>query len=546
MNNKLYQNKWGDSMFSREFKYENKSNRQRKRLRKKQQRNNITCGIARRNKLNRINREKRNYVLIFSLLLTATVVSVGIFLPEKFNYISTKLFNVLVDKFSPMYLLLMLGIFIFSLYLAFSKYGDIKLGKENDKPEFSNIVWFSMLFGAGMGIGLVFFGAWEPMSHFVNPLNAVGGSEDAIRFAIEQSFIHWGVMSWVSYAVIGVSLAYFQFRKGKKGLISSTLDPILENNKYKDIIKLIVDVLAVFITIIGVAASMGLGTMQIGGGLEYLFGIENSFKLQLFIILIIAVIYIWTAVGGLDKGMKQLSNINLTLATILVVGCFFVGPTSEIMNTFVNGVGDYVNYFVSQSLFINPITSNEWVYKWRIFYWAYWISWSPFVGVFIARISKGRTIREFILGVIIIPSIICMLWFAIFGMMGMDLGYEFAKDAISCTDTSLFKVFSQYKGGFAFSIIAIFLLFTFFITSANSAIYVLGMFTSRGSLNPKNTNKVVWGVIQALFAIVFIMLGGLDILQRFAIVVSFPFAIIIIAIAIALIQELKKEKCRKV
>ena len=546
MNNKLYQNKWGDSMFSRAFKYENKSNRQRKRLRKKQQKNNITCGITRRNKLNRINREKRNYVLIFSLLLTATVVSVGIFLPEKFNYISTKLFNVLVDKFSPMYLLLMLGIFVFSLYLAFSKYGDIKLGKENDKPEFSNIVWFSMLFGAGMGIGLVFFGAWEPMSHFVNPLNAVGGSEDAIRFAIEQSFIHWGVMSWVSYAVIGVSLAYFQFRKGKKGLISSTLDPILENNKYKDIIKLIVDVLAVFITIIGVAASMGLGTMQIGGGLEYLFGIENSFKLQLFIILIIAVIYIWTAVGGLDKGMKQLSNINLTLATILVVGCFFVGPTSEIMNTFVNGVGDYVNYFVSQSLFINPITSNEWVYKWRIFYWAYWISWSPFVGVFIARISKGRTIREFILGVIIIPSIICMLWFAIFGMMGMDLGYEFAKDAISCTDTSLFKVFSQYKGGFAFSIIAIFLLFTFFITSANSAIYVLGMFTSRGSLNPKNTNKVVWGVIQALFAIVFIMLGGLDILQRFAIVVSFPFAIIIIAIAIALIQELKKEKCRKV
>ena len=546
MNNKLYQNKWGDSMFSREFKYENKSNRQRKRLRKKQQRNNITCGITRRNKLNRINREKRNYVLIFSLLLTATVVSVGIFFPEKFNYISTKLFNVLVDKFSPMYLLLMLGIFVFSLYLAFSKYGDIKLGKENDKPEFSNIVWFSMLFGAGMGIGLVFFGAWEPMSHFVNPLNAVGGSEDAIRFAIEQSFIHWGVMSWVSYAVIGVSLAYFQFRKGKKGLISSTLDPILENNKYKDIIKLIVDVLAVFITIIGVAASMGLGTMQIGGGLEYLFGIENSFKLQLFIILIIAVIYIWTAVGGLDKGMKQLSNINLTLATILVVGCFFVGPTSEIMNTFVNGVGDYVNYFVSQSLFINPITSNEWVYKWRIFYWAYWISWSPFVGVFIARISKGRTIREFILGVIIIPSIICMLWFAIFGMMGMDLGYEFAKDAISCTDTSLFKVFSQYKGGFAFSIIAIFLLFTFFITSANSAIYVLGMFTSRGSLNPKNTNKVVWGIIQALFAIVFIMLGGLDILQRFAIVVSFPFAIIIIAIAIALIQELKKEKCRKV
>lgn len=489
------------------------------------------------------NKGDRNYVMIFSLLLTATIVSVGILFPEKLNYISTKLFNVLVDKFSPMYLLLMLGLFVFSLYLAFSKYGDIKLGKENDKPEFSNVVWFSMLFGAGMGIGLVFFGTWEPMSHFVNPLNAVGGSEDAVRFAIEQSFIHWGVMCWVAYAVIGVSLAYFQFRKGRKGLISTTLDPILENNKHKNSIKLVVDVLAVFITVVGVAASMGLGTMQIGGGIEYLFGIKNNFKLQLFIVLLITIIYIWTAVGGLDKGMKQLSNINLVLATILLLGCFFVGPTSKIMNTFVNGVGDYINYFVSQSLFINPITSNEWVYKWRIFYWAYWISWAPFVGVFIARISKGRTIREFVLGVIIVPSIICMLWFAVFGMMGMDLGYEFAKDAILCTETSLFKVFSNYRGGFVFSIIAIFLLFTFFITSANSAIYVLSMFTSRGSLNPKNFKKIIWGVIQALFAIVFIMLGGLNILQRFAIVVSFPFAIIIIAIGVALVKELRKEKC---
>lgn len=513
-------------MFSKPLRYRNNTKKHMKRIRK-----------------NRILSADRNYVLILSLLLTATVVSVGILLPEKFNYISTKLFDVLIDKFSPMYLILMLGIFFFSLYLAFSKYGDIKLGKENDEPEFSNVVWFSMLFGAGMGIGLVFFGAWEPMSHFVNPLNLEGGSEDAIRFAIDQSFIHWGVMSWVSYAVIGVSLAYFQFRKGRKGLISTTLDPILENNKHKNSIKLIVDVLAVFITVIGVAASMGLGTMQIGGGVEYLFGIKNTFKLQLFIILIITIIYIWTAVGGLDNGMKQLSNINLTLATILIVGCFFVGPTAKIMNTFVNGVGDYVNSFVSQCLFINPITSNEWIYKWRIFYWAYWISWSPFVGVFIARISKGRTIREFVLGVIIIPSIICMLWFTIFGMMGIDLGYEFAKSAITCTDTTLFKVFSNYKGGFIFSITTIFLLFTFFITSANSAIYVLGMFTSRGSLNPKNFIKVLWGIIQALFAIVFIMLGGLDILQRFAIVVSFPFGIVIVCIVISFIKELKKEKC---
>ncbi|MEG1410467.1 MAG: BCCT family transporter [Bacilli bacterium] len=486
-------------------------------------------------------KDDKNYVLIFSLILTAVVVSIGIFYPKKFNDITTSIFSLLIDKFSPLYLMLMLTVFIFSIYLAFSKYGNLKLGQENDEPEFSNIVWFSMLFGAGMGIGLVFFGAWEPLCHFINPLGLEPGSEGAIRFAIQQSFIHWGFIPWSSYAIIGLALGYFQYRKGKIGLISSTLDPILQNVKGKNVIKLIVDVLAVFITVIGVAASLGLGTMEIGGGLEYIFGINNTQTLQIFIIVIICVIYIATAVSGLNKGMKLLSNINLTLALILVIGCFFIGPTAEIINTFINGLGDYVNYFVSQSLFINPVSDNEWVYKWRIFYWAYSISWTPFVGVFIARISKGRTIKEFVLGVIVVPSLICMLWFTIFGMMGMELGLDFARDAILVTETTLFKLLSNYHFGLFFSLIAIVLLFTFFITSANSAIYVLGMFTSRGDLNPKNIIKVVWGVTQGLFAVVFIMLGGLQILQRFAIVVSFPFSIIIVGIMVSLMKQLKKD-----
>lgn len=509
MNNKKYQTFWGDSMLLTSKK-----------------------------------RKEKNYVLIFSLILTGLVVFIGILNPVEFNFISTRLFNILIDKFAPMYLVLMLVIFVFSMYLAFSKYGDIKLGRDCDKPEFSNVVWFSMLFGAGMGIGLVFFGAWEPLTHFVNPLNVPSGSEEAIRFAIQQSFVHWGIMPWASYAIIGLALGYFQFRKGKSGLISSTIDPVLTNmnRKTRSIIKTVVDILGVFITVVGVAASLGLGTMQICGGLEYIFHLKNTIHIQIFVIVAISIIYIWTAVSGLDKGMKDLSNINLALATILCVGCFFIGPTSEIMNTFITGVGDYLNYFISESLFINPITSNEWVYKWRIFYWAFWISWAPFVGVFIARISKGRTIREFVLGVIIIPSIICMLWFVIFGMMGMNLGLDFAKYATECTDTTLFKVLSNYNFGTIFSIVSIILLFTFFITSANSAIYVLGMFTSRGDLNPNNSNKIAWGIIQGLFAIVFIMLGGLDILQRFAIVVSLPFAFVFMAIIVGLWKELRKEK----
>lgn len=493
------------------------------------------------NKLVKYGEKERNYVLIFSLILTAIVVSVGIFMPNKFSDTTNRIFDLLIDKFSPIYLVLMLGVFIFSLYLAFSKYGNIKLGKESDTPEFSNVVWFSMLFGAGMGIGLVFFGAWEPLCHFVNPLVGEAGSEAAIRFAMQQSFIHWGFIPWSSYAIIGLALAYFQYTKGRIGLISSTLDPILENIKGKQTIKLVVDVLAVFITVIGVAASLGLGTMEICGGLQYIFNINNTLKLQLTIIVFICFIYIATAVSGLNNGMKQLSNINLVLALMLFIGCFFIGPSAKILNTFIDGLGDYINYFISQSLFINPISDNEWIYRWRIFYWAYSISWTPFVGVFIARISKGRTIKEFVLGVIIIPSLICMAWFTVFGMMGMDLGVDFAKEAIGSTDTTLFMVLSEYKMGTLFSLIAIVLLFTFFITSANSAIYVLGMFTSRGDLDPKSGLKIIWGIAQGLFAMVFIMLGGLQILQRFGIVVSFPFSIIIVAIMVSLMKELHKE-----
>ena len=532
LNNKLYQSNWRDIMFSKS------GNRRRK----------INRHIHKLNRFNKKHMKREAYtkkewnlVLFFSLMLTGMVILIGILFPNSFSNLTTILFNTLIDKFSPIYLMLMLTVFIFSIYLAFSKYGNIKLGKADDKPEFSNVVWFSMLFGAGMGIGLVFFGAWEPLCHFVSPLVGEPGSETAIRFAIQQSFIHWGFIPWSSYAIIGLALAYFQYTRGKMGLISSTIEPVLGNIKGKKIIKLIVDIMAVFITVIGVAASLGLGTMEIGGGLQYIFNVNNTVKFQLLIIVFICFIYIGTAVSGLNNGMKTLSNINLGLASVLFIGCFFIGPSAKIINTFINGMGDYINYFVSESLFINPISDNDWIYRWRIFYWAYSISWTPFVGVFIARISKGRTIKEFVLGVIIIPSIICMAWFTIFGMMGMELGLDFAKEAIGHTETTLFMVLSNYKYGVFFSIIAIVLLFTFFITSANSAIYVLGMFTSRGDLNPKNKNKIVWGIAQGLFAMVFIMLGGLQILQKFAIVVSFPFSIVLVAIMVSLMKELKKE-----
>lgn len=486
-------------------------------------------------------KKEKNFVLIFSMIMTIFIIFIGIVFPKNLNLTIKTLFNKFISQFSPIYLILMLMITIFCIFIAFSKYGNIKLGKDDDKPEFSNVVWFAMLFGAGMGIGLVFFGAYEPLCHFTNPVGVMPGSKEAVRFSIQQSFIHWGVQPWAAYCLIGLCLGYFQFRKEEPGLISSTLNPVLDNRKFKKNAGIVVDTLTVFTTVIGVAASLGLGTMQIGSGIEFIFGIENTVILKILIVAVVAVIYISSAVSGLNNGMKKLSNINLILATILLVGCFLVGPAYDIIKEFFIGIGNYVEDFIPQSLGIGFSNNKEWLNDWKVFYWAFWISWTPFVGIFIARISKGRTIREFVLGVTVLPAIISLAWFAIFGVMGMDLGLDFAKDAIMITETSLFKVLSHYTFGTVFSIIAIILLFTFFITSANSSIYVLAMFTSKGNLNPDNKKKVLWGILQALFAIALILSGGLDTLQKLAIIVSFPFAIIMLLMMYSILKSLKKD-----
>ncbi|MGL5694552.1 MAG: BCCT family transporter [Peptostreptococcaceae bacterium] len=482
-----------------------------------------------------------NFVFLISLGLALLVVILGIFIPTEFSVIVNSLLNVMIENFSWYYIILMFVIFIFCIYLAFSKYGNIKLGKDDDKPEFSNITWFAMLFGAGMGIGLVFYGASEPLKHFVSPLNIESGSREALVFSIKQSFVHWGFQPWAAYSIIGLSLAYFQFRKDKPGLISSTLFPILKDKKYKSQIANIIDILSVFATITGVAASFGIGTLQIAGGIEFVFGIKSTLIVQIIIITIITIIYTGTAVSGINNGMKNLSNINLMLAVFLLISSFIIGPTLNIIGAFVNGLGTYINEFISTTLYIDPSGNNKWLGEWRVFYWAFWIAWTPFVGIFIARISKGRTVKEFILGVTILPAIVSLFWFSVFGMMGMDLGLEFAKDAVITTENTLFKVFSNYEFGKLLSSIAIVLLFTFFITSANSSTYVLSMFTSKGDLNPGKNKKILWGVIQSLFALALIMSGGINILQNISIIVAFPFSIIIIFMMISILKEFKSE-----
>ena len=491
-------------------------------------------------------KKENNKVFYISLLLSIMVVFWGIIASENFQSIASSIMKFLTEYFGWAYLLSMLIFVIFALFLAFSRFGKIKLGPDNSTPEYSTLSWFAMLFGAGMGIGLVFWGVAEPLAHFTNPPYGTAGSPEAANFAMKSVFMHWGFHPWANYSILGLALAYFQFRKNKPALVSSVFIPIIGEERAKGSIGKLIDILAIFATVGGVATSLGLGTLQINSGLNFLFNIPKNYKVQLIIILIVTVIYILTAVSGVEKGIKLISDINLYVAFGLLLLCILIGPKIQIINSLVNGLGEYVQNFIQDSLKISSYGDNGWLGSWRIFYWAWWIAWAPFVGTFIARISKGRTIKEFIMGVIVAPSLASFVWFSVFGSMGLNLSNKLSIDVLKSIaaepDTALFVVLSNYKFGAIISIVAVFLLCTFFITSANSATFVLGMLSSNGNLNPSNKRKILWGIVQALFAVALLLSGGLGALQTASIAVAFPFIFVMILACVSIIKALKEEK----
>ncbi|MBZ2175388.1 BCCT family transporter [Schnuerera sp. xch1] len=491
-------------------------------------------------------KQKDNKVFYMSLGLSIIIVLWGIIGQTSFANFSNSLLSFLTNNFGWSYLISMLVFVIFSVILAFSKYGNIKLGSDDSKPEYSNASWFAMLFGAGMGIGLVFWGVAEPISHFVSPTGGIEpGTVEAANFAMKSSFMHWGFHPWANYAIIGLALAYFQFRKNKPGLISSIFIPLFGEERVRGPVGKLIDILATFATVAGVATSLGLGTLQINSGLNYLFNIPETTLIQMLIIAVITFLFIWTAVTGIDKGIKALGDINLYLAFGLLVLVMILGPTLVIINNFTNGLGQYINNFITDSLSISAFGDNTWLNDWRIFYWAWWIAWAPFVGSFIARISKGRTIREFIAGVILAPALASVIWFSAFGSMGINLadkiGLENLSIAAQAPETALFKVLGEYPLGSVLSLVAVALLCTFFITSANSATFVLGMFTSEGNLNPGNSKKVLWGLVQSLFAAALLLSGGLEALQTASVAAAFPFIFVMLLAIVSLIKAFREE-----
>ncbi|SER24336.1 glycine betaine uptake BCCT transporter [Piscibacillus halophilus] len=454
----------------------------------------------------------------------------------------------LVGKFGWFYLLSATAFLVFALFLIASKYGNIVLGKDGDKPEYSYITWFGMLFSAGMGIGLVFWGATEPIYHFNEPPYDVEGNSEAAKVAMRYSFFHWGLHPWGIYSVLALALAYFQFRKDAPGLISTTLKPLF-GNRMNGGYGTLVDVIAVFATIFGVATSLGLGAQQISSGLGYIFdGLTNSFSLQLMIIIIVTVLFMLSAITGLNRGIKYLSTTNIILAFLLMFFMLFAGPTNFIMNFFTTTLGSYIQNLPAMSFRTAPFSENDtgWLENWTIFYWAWWIAWAPFVAMFIARVSRGRTVREFVIGVLLVPTLFGGLWFAVFGGSAISLEYNEGLDLFSIIsetgqEAALFTVLENYPLAIISSMLTIILIGTFFITSADSATFVLGMQTTGGNLNPDLKVKMAWGIVQSATAAVLLWQGGLDALQTASILAAFPFAFILILVIFSVIKEFKEE-----
>ncbi|WP_242772399.1 glycine betaine uptake BCCT transporter [Brevibacillus parabrevis] len=480
-----------------------------------------------------------------SIVIVVLIVLFGAISPELFASAAAQVLKMTTTNFGWFYLIVTFGFLIFCLFLAFSRYGQIPLGGDDDEPEYSLPTWFAMLFSAGMGIGLVFWGVAEPISHyFAPPAGVTGQTTEAAQTALRYAFFHWGLHPWGIYAVIALALAYFQFRKGAKGLISSTFLPLL-GDKVNGPIGKGIDVLAVIATAFGVATSLGLGTLQINGGFTHLFGLPSNLFVQIAIIVVITVLFLVSATTGLDKGIKYLSNTNLILALTLLFLTLVLGPTSFLFDTFTSTLGSYLNNLVSMSLRLTPFTQGTWVANWTLFYWAWWIAWAPFVGMFIARVSKGRTIKEFVICVMLVPSLLSFIWFSVFGGTALHLEIfdqaQIGQAVQNDISTALFLALEQLPMGYILAVVATLLVITFFITSADSAIFVLGMLSSDGKLNPSNRVKITWGILQSAIAVVLLLSGGLEGLQTASIVAALPFAVIMVLMCYSLLKALKEE-----
>jgi len=479
--------------------------------------------------------------------LSLAFVAWGVIGSKSLGSVTKAAQDFVVADFGWLYLIATTVFLVFALYLALSRFGPIKLGKDDDEPEFSRFAWFAMLFQAGMGIGLVFWSVSEPVHHFgVDPPYGLAppGTTAAADVALRYSFFHWPLHPWAIYAVTALALAYFNFRRDSPGLVSAVLRPIF-GARMDGALGYFIDVLAVLATLFGVAVSLGLGALQINSGLSFTFGLPEGSGPQIVIIAVTTVVFIASAVTGIQRGIKWLSQTSLVVAGLLMLFVLVTGPMLTQLNAFTQLTGSYLGDLIPMSFRINAFAKDDWAGQWTLFYWATWISWAPYVGSFIARVSRGRTIREFIAAVLIVPSLLSFMWFAVFGGAGIEIdratGGLISRAVADNEAVGLFTFFQQLPIGLVTSIIAIVLVFIFFVAGADAGTIVLGRFTTGGRLTPSKVVQVIWGLVMGSFAAVLLVAGGLDALQQASILAALPFVFVILAMCVSVYRALDSE-----
>ncbi|MBN9675365.1 BCCT family transporter [Salipiger bermudensis] len=485
-------------------------------------------------------------VFIVSAGLIVGFILFGVLFNDLANTIFTGLQSILARYLGWAMILLVNALLLFVVIMAIGPFGDVRLGSMDEDPEYSIFSWTAMLFSAGIGIGLIYWGVAEPMYHFLAPPVEEAQSVAAAQEAMALSFMHWGFHAWAIYAVVGLALAYYHFRKGLPLSIRSTLYPLIGDKVYGfwgDV----VDIVAVFGTMFGIVTSLGLGATQVNAGLEQVFGVPNNAGVQIMIIAAITLMATISVVAGLDGGIKRLSNINIVLTIILLAFMLIVGPTLFIFDTFVDNYGYYLSRLIQLGTWnegwVGGNEGSTWQDSWTIFYWAWWVSWAPFVGVFIARISRGGTVREFMLGVMLLPCTIMFFWFTAFGGTAISISLGGDQALVEATQenyaNTMFVLLEYFPLSSLTALFTTVLIVMWFVTSSDSGSFVIDMLTAGGDPNPPKIQRIFWAVAEGAVASVLLLAGGLEALQAAAVVAGFPFAVVLFLIAWALVRALR-------
>ncbi|OUC79037.1 choline transporter [Gordonia lacunae] len=489
-------------------------------------------------------------VFTVTAVLVIAFVIWGIGDKESLNTTTTEVLSWITNNLGWLFILSATGFVIFAVFLAVSKYGRIPLGRTGEKPQFRTVSWIAMMFSAGMGIGLMFFGAYEPLYHFASPPPEIAPED--IRAAMATTMFHWGFHPWAMYAVVGLALAYSTYRLGRTQLMSAVFERLLGPRVSNGPGGKIIDILAIFATLFGTVASLGLGALQIGSGLDTLGWVNEPTKMLLVaIIAILTAAFVASAVSGIARGIQWLSNINMVLAVVLALFVFIVGPTIFILNLLPTTLGAYLTdlttFAARSDATVTTEAGHQWLADWTIFYWAWWVSWTPFVGLFLAKISRGRTIREFVIGVMVVPTTVSLVWFCIFGgtAIHQDIEGTLAFDpATAASESTLFDVLAHLPWTGVASALVMILVGIFFVSGADSASLVMGTLSQRGVEHPSRSLTVFWGVLTGVVAALLLAISGddaLDGIKTMAIIAALPFVVVMIGMCFSLYLDLRRD-----